>query len=285
MIIAGLMGAMLGSFAVAQVWRLRAYQLVEDKKAGEPVSAAELRRLSPLTTTNIRQDRSRCLSCQHQLAWYDLVPVVSWLSLGGRCRYCRQPIGWAEVAGEVALAGLFAVSAWLWPLATWLDIASLVVWLCGLVCLTVLFIYDAKWFLLPDSLNYAFIGLGLAYALFQIGGSSAMWTGVLDLAGALVILPGLYLALYLMSSGRWVGFGDVKLAVGLALFLGNWQLAFLALFAANLIGTIIVLPGMISGSLKKGAKVPFGPLLIVGFVLIFFVGQTIVDWYQAMLFF
>ena len=92
LVIVAALGAVMGSFIGAQVWRVRARQLVEDKQAGEPVDTLELRRLKPLLMP-LKDDRSRCLSCGHELRWYDLLPVVSWLVTRGRCRYCRAPIG------------------------------------------------------------------------------------------------------------------------------------------------------------------------------------------------
>ena len=79
-IIFGLLGAIFGSFVGAQVWRLRARQLKEDQQAGEKVDKKEMKRLSHLLKKNVRSDRSRCLHCSHVLAWYDLIPLVSWLS-------------------------------------------------------------------------------------------------------------------------------------------------------------------------------------------------------------
>jgi len=97
--------------------------------------------------------------------------------------------------------------------------------------------------------------------------------------GAAVILSGLYLVLYLISRGKWIGFGDVKLGLGLALLLADWRLAFVALFAANLIGCLIVIPAMISGRLKRDSHVPFGPLLILGFVIAQFAGIYLIETY------
>jgi len=141
LILIGILGAAFGSFAGAQVWRLRARQLIEDKKAGEKVSAKELKKLSPLIK-KASKDRSRCLSCGHILAWYDLIPLVSWLLLRGKCRYCKKFIGWTEFFLEVGMAALFALSVFLWPmpLASFWQIMMLVLWLAALVLLAILFV-------------------------------------------------------------------------------------------------------------------------------------------------
>lgn len=283
-IAAGLFGAVMGSFAGAQVWRLRAWQLREDKAAGEKVDPAEWKRLKGLVSKKLKSDRSRCLSCQHELAWYDLVPLVSWLWCRGRCRYCRSWIGWAELLLEIGLAALFVLSLWLWPEPLvglgWLHVA---VWLTGLVLLAILFVYDARWSILPDVINLPFIALGAIFATSHIMIASDPLAVMSSLAGAILILSGLYLFLYLVSKGSWIGFGDVKLGLGLALFLMEWKLAFLALFVANLLGTLLVLPGMLRGTLDRQAKIPFGPLLIVGFVIVWFIGPDIIRAYFSLL--
>ena len=285
-IIFGLLGAIFGSFVGAQVWRLRARQLKEDQQAGEKVDKKEMKRLSHLLKKNVRSDRSRCLHCSHVLAWYDLIPLVSWLSLKGSCRYCKKFIGWTEIFLEIILAILFAVSFMFWPdglTNTWQGVL-LTLWLVGLVLLAALFVYDLKWMLLPDKVNIPFIIVGAVFAAVKLSLADDFGESLMSLFGSLAILSGIYALLYLFSrirygeDGTWIGFGDVKLGLGLALFLGNWMMAFLALFAANLIGTLLVLPSMLRGKLKGNSRIPFGPLLIVGFLIAWFFGPTISSW-------
>lgn len=290
LILIGILGAAFGSFAGAQVWRLRARQLVEDKKAGEKVSAKELKKLSPLIKKTSK-DRSRCLSCGHILAWYDLIPLVSWLLLRGKCRYCKKFIGWTEFLLEVGMAALFALSVFLWPmpLASFWQIMMLVLWLATLVLLAILFVYDLRWLLLPDIVNIPFIVLGAVFAGVKLYLSSDFTSTLTSLLGAVFVLSGIYLLLYLFSKARygedktWVGFGDVKLGLGLSLFLGNWLLAFAALFAANLIGTILVLPSMLTGKLRGNSRISFGPLLIAGFLIVWLFSESILNLYQFIL--
>lgn len=277
-----LFGLILGSFAAATVWRLRARQLVEDKAAGEKVDAKELKHLLPLTKETTRSDRSRCLHCGHALAWYDLLPLVSWLQLRGKCRYCRKPIGYFEPSMELAMAALFVGSYLLWPLPldTLLQGVQFVLWLVAAVMLLILLAYDLKWFLLPDQVMFPLIGVSALIAGLQIAAAPDLVAALISLTGAVGILSGVYLALWLLSRGRWIGFGDVKLGLALALLLGDWMFAFIALFAANLVGCLVVIPGMISGKITRTTKVPFGPLLIVGMLIALFAGSAIVSWYS-----
>ncbi len=276
-----LVGLCLGSFSGATVWRLRARQLAIDRSRHEAYDKEEYEQLKKLTKATVMHDYSQCLHCSYRLRWYDLVPLISWISLRGRCRQCRKPIGHLEPLIELGVASLFVASYALWPyqLGTGLEVAQFVVWLVAGVGLAILFAYDAKWLLLPDKVNVAVIGLGLVSAILVVLRSSDIAATIISIVASVGILSGMYFVLYLVSRGKWIGFGDIKLGLGLALLLADWRLAFIALFAANLIGCLVVLPQMLRGKLKRSAHVPFGPLLIAGTVIAQLVGFYLIDIY------
>jgi len=280
-VVLGLFGLCMGSFAGAMVWRLRARQLIQDEAEGEKIDSKELKRLLPLTKATLTSDRSRCLHCSHVLAWYDLLPLASWVSVGGKCRYCHKNIGWFEPLMELGVALFFVGSYLLWPetLLTIAQIAHFVLWLVAGVLLAILFVYDLKWFLLPDYVIFPLIGVAAVVAALYVFGSPDIPANLLSLLAGVGILSGLYLLLWVVSKGQWIGLGDVKLGLALALLLGDWKLAFIALFAANVIGCIMVIPGMIAGKISRKTHVPFGPLLIIGGVLATLGGQQILGWY------
>ena len=224
-----LLGVVLGSFAGAQVWRVRARQLRTDKQTGHPYDKHEWRQLRVLLQGTLRDDRSRCLQCGHVLAWYDLLPVVSWLSTGGRCRYCQQFIGWFELVMELVLGVGLALSYLVWPWALPASGLLFAVWVVVALVLMILAAYDAKWQLLPDPLNYGLMALGALFVLVRM--TTLHDVDLVSLTGAVALLAGLYGGLYAISRGAWIGFGDVKLCVGLALLLGDWRLAFMTLFS------------------------------------------------------
>ena len=268
-----LLGVVLGSFAGAQVWRVRARQLRTDKQTGHPYDKHEWRQLRVLLQGTVRDDRSRCLQCGHVLAWYDLLPVVSWLSTGGRCRYCQQFIGWFELVMELVLGVGLALSYLVWPWALPASSLLFAVWVVVALVLMILAAYDAKWQLLPDPLNYGLMALGALFVLVRM--TTLHDVDLVSLTGAVALLAGLYGGLYAISRGAWIGFGDVKLCVGLALLLGEWRLAFMPLFFSNMLGCIIVLPGLVRGQLNTRSQVPFGPLLIIGCVISLLFGGSI----------
>lgn len=280
-IVLAVVGLAMGSFAGATVWRLRASELKQEKKAGEKVDAKEYEKLLPLTKSSVIADRSRCLHCGHTLKWYDLIPLVSWLSTGGKCRYCKEFIGWFEPAIEIGTALLFVISYAFWPepLNVAHEAVTFGLWLVACVMLVILFVYDLKWYLLPNYVVFPLIGVATAIALISLLATPDVMGTLVSIVLSAGILSGLYFLLWLVSKGTWIGFGDVKLGLALALLLGQWQLAFLALFAANIIGCLIVLPGMLSGKLTRKTRVPFGPLLIAGGIIAMLWGHSIINWY------
>lgn len=279
-----LFGAALGSFAAATVWRLRARQLVADKAAGEDYDKKEYKRLKKIIAKPL-EDHSQCLHCSYKLKWYDLIPVASWLSLKGKCRNCRKPIGWFEFIMEIGVAAFFVLSYVLWPggVQSELEIAHFVLWLVAGVIMAMLFAYDAKWFLLPDRLTVALAIVGAGIVAVVAAQTGDIGGTIVSALTSVAILSGLYAVLFFVSRGAWVGFGDVKLGIGLALILVDWQLAVAALFLANFIGCLIVIPLLATGKLKRNAHVPFGPLLIAGAITAWFVGWPILNWYLSVI--
>ena len=269
------LGTMFGSFAGAQVWRLRAKQLTEDQQAGEKINKQEILRLKGLLRP-VMKDRSECLYCHHQLAWYDLLPIISWVTLRGRCRYCSHRIGWMEPALEIGLAAVFVSSyfAWPQPLESPLGIAAFAVWLIACVLMAILFAYDAKWYLLPFAINILLIVVSVIFfVLYTLSAGNAdvpLWSTIL----ALAITAGLY---YLFSVMGWSGLGDSILGVSLALFLAKWELAFLAVFVANLLGCLVLIPLAVRGKLHRRLHIPFGPFLILGSVIALLWGYELIS--------
>lgn len=257
MVLFFILGATLGSFACCQAWR------IHDKDKAK---------------------WSHCEKCKYRLKWYDNIPIVSWLMLGGKCRKCRKPIGWAEFLSELGLGAMFALSFWFWPVRgglVWADFSEVCkfsLFLINLVVLLVLFVYDAKWKEMPVNLmlvSAAIAALFLGVNIYMSYGMGEPFDW-LSLVGALVILPGFYYLMYRVSNETWVGGGDWILCIPLALMLGNFWLALFTLFAANIIGSVVSVPLLAK---KKGVKatIPFGPFLILGFLVVFFLQAQILS--------
>lgn len=283
-------GAALGSFATASVWRLRAAQLATDALRGEVVDKADLREVSTLMKSErtVVNDRSVCLYCKRQLKWYDMLPVVSWLALRGRCRTCKQPIGKMEISAELLLGLGFVVSYLVWPYEfTTQGIVYLVLWLVVLTLLAVHWMYDARWFLLLDKITVALLLVAVLYWALTLAElpNDLLLGAILATASVLAVLPGFYGILYALSRGTWIGFGDVKLLVPFAFMLPSWEYGVLLVFLANLIGCLVLLPLMVTKRVGRMTRVPFGPFLILAFVITFLFGRNILEFYLGSILF
>ncbi|HSH55660.1 MAG TPA: prepilin peptidase [Candidatus Limnocylindrales bacterium] len=269
-------GLCLGSFVNALVWRL--YKQMELEEAGPVKKVAHKQKLSH-EELSIAKGRSMCSHCHHPLAAKDLVPVLSYLSLGGTCRYCRKPIADTPSA-ELLTPLLFVVSYVAWPYGlTDKGLVLFIFWLVFLVGFVALTIYDFKWYLLPDKIVFPLIGLAvlqvLVVAVLYGGGLPTVIHAVLGVA----VGSGLFYVLFQVSDGRWIGGGDVKLGIVLGLLAGSASKAFLVIFIASLLGTLIAVPLLAVGKASRTSHLPFGPFLLAGLFVTVLFGDRLVGWY------
>jgi leader peptidase (prepilin peptidase)/N-methyltransferase len=162
------------------------------------------------TREGIVTGRSECPDCRRVLAWYDLIPLASWLMLRGRCRYCRAPISVRYPLMELVMAGTLGAYAWQYGLSTFWAISDVLI-LFGLVTL---FFFDLRWHLLPDAVVFTLIGIVFVRLVWLRPDllTNGLMTGV-----GLAALLGL---LWLASHGSWLGLGDVKFAFLVGLLFG-----------------------------------------------------------------
>lgn len=231
-----------------------------------------------LNTGETLLGRSRCFACGFGLSWYELVPIISFVFLRGRCRTCGSHVSWQYPTVEILTGLLVAASAVLFFPELPLGLAALNFgFLVFLGCVAiVLAVYDFKHMILPDGFVFFFDALALLSLLPVLSGR---------LVGDGSFLAGLtffvfFGSLWFVSGGRWMGLGDAKLSLGIGWFLG-WSAGFIALLFAfslgALLGLILIaldrlgalfLPARY-GTMKS--KVPFGPFLLFGtFLVIFF---------------
>ncbi|HSX31596.1 MAG TPA: prepilin peptidase [Candidatus Saccharimonadales bacterium] len=270
-VLIGILGLIFGSFVNALVWRLYEQEKLADKKGRQ---AAKQRQ-----ALSIAHGRSMCSHCHHMLAAKDLVPVLSWLSLGGRCRYCRKPIADSPLV-EVATGALFALSYAFWPLSYHgMGLFELIVWLALVVLFVALAVYDLRWFLLPDRLVLPvtiLAGLQTLVVALWTRSWHELYMGLL--AGAIIF--GLFWLLYQVSKGAWIGGGDVKLAIALGLTVGTPLKAGMVIFLASLLGTLVSVPVLLKGKKALETRIPFGPYLLAATVIVVLWGGAITSWYQ-----
>lgn len=235
--------------------------------------------LARLNTGRSWGGRSSCMTCRHALAWYDLIPIMSFLCAGGRCRYCRAPIGLQYFLMEV-LAVAWVTTVWL--LVGW-GSQFIILGLTGGVLLLLSF-YDIRHMIIPDRLVLVLVILTLLGILFA-GGSLPVYAEFATLGTwvnriiALVGIPLPFFILWLVTKGQAMGFGDIKLMawVGFSLgIVGGIEALLLAVWLGGLCGLVVlVLRGLSTTRLFTSPRlkyalqeshIPFGPFLALGYI-------------------
>lgn len=223
--------------------------------------------------------RSMCFTCGKNLSWYELIPVFSFLLQRGRCRGCHSKISWQYPLVEL-LTGLLFLGAFI-VAGSYVRFAYLLI---QLSILMVIAVYDVRHKIIPDLFSYLFAGLSflyLIYVLYLSGWQFAvLWPDLI--AGIVYFAP--FAAMWYFSKGRWMGFGDAKLALGIGWFLGMGQ-AYLAMLFAFWIGSIVGVFLIIRSKLtaisqgEEGitmkSEIPFGPFLILGLLIMLYFGSYI----------
>lgn len=265
-----ILGISLGSFVNALVWRLHQQSLPSKKRAA---SKADL---------SIATGRSMCTHCKHTLGPLDLIPLLSWIGLRGKCRYCKQAIGWQYPLVELSTALVFVTSYLYWPLALGgaIEWVVLGLWLASIVGFMALIVYDIRWMLLPNRIVFPLIGIAAASLLLRASTGDVV-SVLLAGFGGVAVASGIFYLLFQISGGNWIGGGDVKLGIVLGLLLASPYLGFLMLFIASLMGLAVSGITVLSGNPKAAKRIPFGPSLIIATVICMLFGQIIIDWYSA----
>ena len=217
---------------------------------------------------------SACPHCGRELAWYENVPVISWLALGAKCRTCRGPISARYPFVEALTAAMFA-GAW-WFFGPGALAVSRVVFGCMLI---VLFAIDLEHQLLPNAITLPGVVVGFAFSVFTEPGWLSSLIGIAVGGGSLYAIAEAY---YRVRREEGLGMGDVKMLAMVGAFLG-WKLALVTLMMASIAGSIVGL--ILIASRRGGMKyaLPFGTFLAVGAAAAGSVGPGLLDWYLRLL--
>lgn len=230
------------------------------------------------TGQSIISGKSKCFNCAKKLKWYELFPVFSFLALRGRCSSCRSKISWqypiVEVVAGVLFLGIFnliSVQAGLTAFS-FLNIAYF--WAIFSV-LIVIAVYDFYHQIIPELFVWIFNGLAFLGLFFLPAGKEVFFNWNNLIAGG--ILFSFFAFLWLVSRGRWMGFGDAKLALGIGWLLGMIG-GITAITLAFWIGAVVGVALIFLSKNKYGIKsaVAFGPFMILGTAFSFFWGEKII---------
>jgi leader peptidase (prepilin peptidase)/N-methyltransferase len=199
--------------------------------------------------------RSVCTSCSYTLKYYDLIPVLSFILLKGKCRNCGEKISWQYIVVEL-LTGLLYLAAYHQYGLTLYSFG----WYIALPVLIAIAFIDAEHRIIPDSLNIALAVAGLLMLLSGYGATiTSRVIGIFS-----VSVP--FLIVAMVSKGGAMGGGDIKLVAASGLCLG-WQMNLIAVFIGSLVGSVAMIISMMRGKANRKSQVPFGPWLSLGIVI------------------
>jgi leader peptidase (prepilin peptidase) / N-methyltransferase len=261
--VAGLFGLAVGSFLNVVIHRLPL--MMEQSWKQE---SAEVMGLPPPDATglSLAKPASRCPACGHLIAWYENIPVLSYLRLGGRCSACKTRIPLRYPLVEILTGLLFALVAWrLGPqpaVLMWCGFMATLVALSGI---------DWDTTLLPDNMTLPLLWAGLVAAV--LGWTIPLPDAVWGAAAGYLSLWLVYWLFKLVTGKEGMGYGDFKLLAALGAWLGVKMLLPIVL-AASIIGAVVGIAMKLTGELREGRYVPFGPFLAGAGMLVMLAGQT-----------
>jgi leader peptidase (prepilin peptidase) / N-methyltransferase len=261
--VVGLFGLAVGSFLNVVIHRMPL--MMEQAWKQE---SAEVMGLPPPDSTDLSLARpaSRCPACGHLIAWHENIPVLSYLRLGGRCSACKTRIPLRYPLIEVLTGLLFALVAWrLGP------VHEVLIWCGFMATLVALSGIDWDTTLLPDNMTLPLLWAGLVCAAlgWTVPLSQSVWGSV----GGYLSLWLVYWVFKLITGKEGMGYGDFKLLAALGAWLGLQMLLPIVL-VASVIGAVVGIAMKLTGELREGRYVPFGPFLAGAGMLVMLAGQT-----------
>jgi leader peptidase (prepilin peptidase)/N-methyltransferase len=244
----GLLGLIIGSFLNVCIYRLP-------------------RGLSPV------KPRSGCTKCGHMLAWYENVPILSYLVLRGRCRKCGAPISAMYPIIEAITGAMFLAGYLLY--GPGLLLAVRLLFGCAMI---VLFVIDLQHRILPNVITLPGIIVGFLCSVLVGPGWQASLLGIAVGGGTLWAIAEIY---YRIRHQEGMGMGDVKMLGMVGAFLG-WKLVLLTLVFASFSGTLVGIAVLLLKRESMKYALPFGTFLAVGALVAAVVGDPILNWYLAL---
>lgn len=211
--------------------------------------------------------RSHCMHCKKTLPWFTLIPVLSYIGLGGKCYFCHQSIAAHYALVEAVTAALF-FSLTLFFIT---DPVRLAVYLIIAALCVAIFLSDYLFYTIPDA--FTLPGIVIA-TVGQIILGAPWWNWLLGLA----IGAGIFALQYGVSRGRWVGSGDIRFGAMMGVVLA-WPNILVGLFLAYVLGALVALPLLLRRSKKMQDAMPFGTFLAVATIITLLFGDQIVQWY------
>ena len=264
----GFLGLLVGSFLNVVIYRLP--KMMEQQWAAE---CAELmgQASEPITEKlSLISPRSRCSNCGHTIAWYENLPVLSYIFLRGKCSVCGKPFGIRYPVVEISTGLLFAFCLWRWG-----NTPATLAW-CGFSsALLALAVIDWDTTLLPDDITLPLMWAGLVFAALQFNPQASLPDALWGAVAGYLSLWSVYWVFKLVTGKEGMGYGDFKLFAALGAWFG-WSALVPIILMASVIGAVVGIGMKFSSGLREGGYIPFGPFLAgAGFTAMAFGPQSI----------
>ncbi|WP_047985090.1 prepilin peptidase [Ornithinibacillus californiensis] len=211
-------------------------------------------------------DRSQCPHCNHQLTWYELIPLLSYIFQGGKCRHCKVKISPMYPLVEVLTGALFAISYIQYGFSMELIISLLLVSM-----LVIIFVTDINYMLIPNKVLIFFLPFFIVLRIVEP--LNPWWSSITGAITGFAVI-----AIIILVSRGGMGAGDMKLFAVLGIVLGLQQVL-LAFFLSCVIGAVIGILLILLKRIDRKQPVPFGPYIVIGTLIAYFYGDSIVSWY------
>lgn len=258
----GILGLLIGSFLnvvilrlpprMEWMWKKEASEFLHDTSPNEPAPPG------------LAMERSRCPKCEHQLAWWENLPLISYLILRGKCRSCKTTISAQYPLVEALTGGLFILSSLAFG-ATWMTLAA---WaFCALIVAAA--VIDLRTTLLPDSLVYPLLWLGLAVSALGLAGAVPPTQAIFGALAGYLSLWSVYWLFKLITGKEGMGYGDFKLLAALGAWCGPEAILSIVL-VSTIVGAVIGGLALAIQGKDKATPFPFGPFLAAGGFMEFF---------------
>ncbi|MGO1616897.1 MAG: prepilin peptidase [Oceanisphaera sp.] len=266
-----LFGLLVGSFLNVVIYRLPVMLKRQWQQECAEFSGNSMPEQPPF---NLNTPRSRCQSCQQPLNVRNNIPLLSWLLLGGRCRYCKAAISKRYPAIEFITALLSALAVWRFGASPQLIAALLLSW--TLLCMTMI---DIDHLLLPDNLTLPLLWVGLLININSL--FIALPDAVIGAAVGYGILWSLYWLFKLATGKEGMGYGDFKLLAALGAWFG-WQALLPIILISSISGLLLALILMANKRLSTELAMPFGPALALGGWVYLMWGEQLLNGYWSL---
>jgi prepilin signal peptidase PulO-like enzyme (type II secretory pathway) len=235
---------------------------------------------------NLISPGSHCPNCKHNLNFWDLIPVFSFIFLRGKCRYCQKKISWQYPLVELTTAISFLLLFFKFVdinninLDFLVILEQLLIYFFFTSILIIIFVYDLKHYLIPNKIIYPALIITLILQIIPISQYPNIPISNLIIGS---LIPGIFfLLLVLVSKEKWMGAGDVKLGFLCGLMIGYPNI-FVALFISFVLGAIIGIILIISKKKDLKDKMPYGTLLTFATFISILFGTQIINWYFSFL--